>query len=98
MALNLAQTLKQEKVIKRNMNCDASEKWQIPSETKDVNVVEVRLLNVLLDAALFYLCGEKNRNMAAIGEMGLYDTTETKCSTNPQYFINYLLLYRELEP
>lgn len=34
MTLNLAQALNPAKVIKRNMNFDGPEKWQIPSERK----------------------------------------------------------------
>lgn len=44
LALNLAPTLNQAKVIKRNMNCDASEKWQNPSGTKDVSTEKLQLL------------------------------------------------------
>lgn len=37
LTLNLAATLNQAKVIKRHMNCDVSEQWTDPCETKGVN-------------------------------------------------------------
>lgn len=61
------------------MNCDGSEKWQIPCETKDRNMGKVKLLNVLSGTTVFFTCVEKkNRYLGAVEEIGVYDTIETK--------------------
>ncbi len=82
LALNLAPSLKQAKVIKRNMNCDASEKWQTPSVTQDENMEKLRLLSVLSDTifcnCFFMLLCEQHRKIGAIEAIGLHDTGQEK--------------------
>lgn len=86
LAFNLALTLNQVKVIKRNMNCDASEKWQTTSETIDWSCwVFCQMLHVEI---VFLLMCEQHRKMGAIEEIGLDDTGREKECNNPQYFIN----------
>lgn len=66
--LNLALTLYQAKVIKRNINCDASE-----------NMENFKLLSVLSDTIFFFNCFlllllcKRHRKMGTIEEMGLHD-------------------------
>lgn len=86
LALNLAPTLNQAEVIKRNMNCGASEKWQTPPvKQKDVNMEKLMLPSVLSDTifwnyfSAFVWTAQKN------GSKWDYVTqAERKNATNPQ--------------
>lgn len=77
MALNLAPTLNQAKVIKRHMNCDVSEQWTDPCEAKDVTKKR-KLLNIQCVEIVFMLVCERHRKLGAIKEMGLRDTDQEK--------------------
>lgn len=97
LALNLAPTLNQAKVIKRNMNCDSSEKWQTPSETKKCEYGKSEAAECFVRYILklfFCFCVNSTEKWEQLKKMGLHDTGWERVQLIPS-IVGNLLSFKE---